>query len=195
LRAGGFTEDAFLQEAYLLRPSSRIVFDKEFERLKEMRREEMSDLEYQYFVMRQNSENVERIVVDFEKLMLRNDKSHDVVLKDGDIIVIPKAPNVVTVTGSVARPGGVTYAPGQRLSYYLTKAGGASWDAKLSNTKIIKVTGEVVDDEDVKSFSAGDIIWVPRKEDKNFWPVFLQTVSVAAQLASIYLIIDTSINR
>lgn len=195
MKAGGFTEDGFLQESYLMRPSSRIIFDKEFERLKEMRREEMSDLEYQYFVMRQNSENIERIVVDFEKLMRQNDKSQDVILKDGDVIVIPKAPSVVTVTGSVARPGGVTYTPGKKLSYYLAKAGGASWDAKLGSTKIIKVTGEVVDDEDVKFFNAGDIIWVPRKEDKNFWPRFLQTVSVAAQLASIYLIIDTSINR
>lgn len=195
MKAGGFTDDGFLQESYLMRPSSRIIFDKEFERLKEMRREEMSDLEYQYFVMRQNSENVERIVVDFEKLMQQGDKSQDVILEDGDIIVIPKAPIAVTVTGSVAKPGGVTYVAGQKLSYYLKKAGGASWDAKLSNTKIIKVTGEVVDDEDVKSFSPGDIIWVPRKEDKSFWPTFLQTVSVAAQLASIYLIIDTSINR
>ncbi len=195
MKAGGFTDDGFLQESYLMRPSSRTIFDKEFERLKEMRREEMSDLEYQYFVMRQNSENVERIVVDFEKLMQQGDKSQDVILEDGDIIVIPKAPIAVTVTGSVAKPGGVTYVAGQKLSYYLKKAGGASWDAKLSNTKIIKVTGEVVDDEDVKSFSPGDIIWVPRKEDKSFWPTFLQTVSVAAQLASIYLIIDTSINR
>ncbi len=194
-KVGGFTDDAFLKEAFVLRPSSRPKFDKEFERLKEMRREEMSDLEYQYFVMRQNTQDINRIVVDFEKLVYQNDRSQDIILEDGDIIVVPKAPKVVTVSGRVAKPGGVTYKPGANLAYYLAKAGGASWDAKLSKTKVIKVTGEVLDDEDVKSFQPGDIIWVPRKSDRRFWPIALQTISVMAQLASIFLIIDTAVNR
>ncbi len=194
-KAGFFTHEAFLQEAVVIRPSTRLKFDKEFERLRELRREEMSDLEYQYFVMRQNTADVNHIVVDFEKLVYENDHSQDVILEDGDIIVVPKAPTVVTVSGRVANPGGVTYVPGADLKYYLTKAGGASWDASLKRAKVIKVTGEVLDDEDVKSFAPGDIIWVPRRSDKKFWPVFLQTVAVMAQLASIYLIIHTSINN
>ncbi len=194
-KAGGFTDEAFLQEAFVIRPSTRVRFDKEFERLREMKREEMSELEYQYFVMRQNSADVDQIVVNFEKLVNQGDASQDVILEGGDVIVIPRAPRVVTVTGSVAKPGGVTYKASAPLSYYLAKAGGASWDAKLSKTKIVKVTGEVLDDEDVASFEAGDIIWVPRKSDKKFWPVALQTISVFTQLASIYLIVDTAINR
>jgi len=195
MKCGGFTDDAFLQEAYVFRPSSRIKFDKEFERLKEMQREDMTDLEYQYLVMKQNSADVNRIVVDFKKLVYQHDRSQDIVLEDKDIIVVPRAPKVVSVTGSVAKPGGVTYVPTADLDYYIEKAGGASWDAKRNNTKVIKVTGEVLDDEDVKSFEPGDIIWVPRKSGTKFWPVFLQTVTVAAQLASIYLIIDTARNR
>lgn len=195
IKTGGFTEEAFLEKTVLLRPSSRVKFDKEFERLTEMRREEMTDLEYQYFVMRQNTSDVNEIVVDFEKLMKGHDLSHDIILEDGDIIRVPKAPKVVSVTGRVARPGGVTFSAAANLSYYLAKAGGASWDANLRKTKVIKISGEVLDDEDVKAFEPGDIIWVPRKSDKNFWPIFLQTVSVTAQLASIFLIIDTALNR
>lgn len=194
-RAGGFTEEAFLQEAYVIRPGTRPHFDKEFERLKAMRREEMTDLEYQYFVMKQNSENVDRVVVNFEKLFYQNDLSEDIILEDGDIIVIPKKPKVVTVTGQVAKPGGVPFQPGASLDYYVSKAGGPTWDANTGKTKIIKVTGEVLNDEDVKEFMPGDIIWVPRKEDKSIWPVILQSITVTAQLASIYLIIDTAINR
>lgn len=194
-KAGGFTDEAFVQEAFVMRSSTRLRFDKEFERLKEMRREEMSDLEYQYFVMRQNSADIDQIVVDFEKLVAQNDRTQDIILENGDVIVVPKEPKVVSVTGSVANAGGVTYVPNANLTYYLAKAGGASWDANLGKTKVIKVTGEVIDDEDVKTFEAGDIIWVPRKSDKKFWPVALQTVSVLAQLASIYLIVDTAINR
>ncbi|MFQ5754144.1 MAG: hypothetical protein ACE5HI_19315, partial [bacterium] len=101
----------------------------------------------------------------------------------------------VMVTGRVANAGGVTFVPNAKLKYYLAKAGGASWDANLKQTKIIKVTGEVVEDEDVQDFQPGDIIWVPRKSDKKIWPLVLQTISVMAQLASIYLIIDTAANR
>ena len=194
-KAGWFTDVAFLQEAMLIRPKNRLKFDKEFERLTEMRREEMSDLEYQYFVMRQNTSDINEIVVDFEKLFANRDKDEDVILENGDIIVVPKTPRVVTITGRVAKPGGVTFNPSAKLEYYLAKSGGASWDADVGKTKIIKVSGEVLDDEDVKSFQPGDIIWVPRKSDRKFWPVFLQVVTVTAQLAAIYLIIDTAINR
>ena len=194
-KAGGFTEEAFLQEATLVRSKNRQVPDKEFERLREMRREELTDLEYQYLVMRQNTADVNQVVVDFEKLVKEQDQTQDVVLEHGDIIDIPKAPKVVTVTGRVANAGGVTYSPTGNLQYYLARAGGASWDANLGKTKVIKVTGEVLDDEDVKSFQPGDTIWVPRKSGKNIWPAVLQTISVAAQLASIYLIIDTATNR
>ena len=121
--------------------------------------------------------------------------NQDVILENGDIIVIPKVPRVVTITGRVGKPGGVTFSPSAKLEYYLAKSGGASWDADVRKTKVIKVSGEVLDDEDVKTFQPGDIIWVPRKSDKKFWPVFLQVVSVTAQLASIYLIIDTANNR
>lgn len=194
-KAGGFTDDAFLQEALVIRKSKRLRPDKEFERLQEMRREEMTDLEYQYFVMKQNTADVNHIVVDFERLMFGNDSTQDIILENGDLIVVPKAPRVVTVTGSVAKPGGVTYVPGADLNYYLSRAGGISWDADRRKTKVIKVTGEVLEDEDAREFQPGDIIWVPRKTDKKFWPVFLQAVTVGAQLASIYLVIITAIDR
>lgn len=194
-KAGGFTDEAFLQDATVVRRFNRSNLDKEFERLKEMRREEMSDLEYQYLVMRQNTNEVNRLVVDFEKLMLQNDQTQDVILQNGDVVVIPKAPTVVMVTGRVAHEGGVTYSPGAPLKYYLARAGGASWDADLKKTKVIKVSGEVLDDEDINEFHPGDVIWVPRKSDKKFWPVLLQSITVMAQLASIYLIIDTASKR
>jgi len=194
-KAGGFTKNAMIREASLVRRSSKLTIDKEFERLKAMTREEMSDLEYEYFVMKQNSEDVGRIVVDFYELMVLGDKSKDVVLENGDVIYVPKGPQIVGVTGRVAKPGGVIYKPGAKLSYYIDRAGGYSWDADKRRTKVIKATGEILDDEDVDEFVPGDQVWVPRKADHDYWQVFRQTMLVAAQVATIYLVIETARSR
>ena len=44
-------------------------YAKEFERLKEMSRDQMSNLEYDYMVMKENTSDIGQIVVDFYKLV------------------------------------------------------------------------------------------------------------------------------
>ena len=189
-QAGGFTKDALIREAVVIRKSTRKIIDKEFERLKLMTREQMSDNEYQYFVMKQNTQDVGEVLVNFYKLMVQGDKSEDIFLQSGDIIEIPKAPKVVLVTGRVSRPGGVLFRSGENLKFYLKKAGGATWDADVKNAKVTKVTGEILKYKDVPTFVAGDIIWVPRKPHRDWWEIFRDTVAVAAQLATVALIIE-----
>jgi len=189
--AGGFTKDAFLKEAKLIRPSTKVNHDLEFERLKNMRREEMSDLEYEYLVMKQN-QNVGQVVVNFSKLWNDKDQNQDIILENGDIVQIPKTPQVVQVTGRVAKPGGILYKNSEDINYYLKKAGGTTWDARRSHTKVIKSTGEILDDEDVKQLVAGDTIWIPRKPDRDFWRIFRDTIMVFGQVATIYLVVQNA---
>lgn len=192
MRAGGFTKNALIGEAKLIRRRELPVEDKEFERLKSMTRDQMSELEYEYLVMKQNSANVNEIVVDFDKLLNRGDRTQDVKLLDGDVIVIPETPRVVLVTGCVGKPGGVVYRAGAELAYYIAQAGGYSWDADGRRTKVIKVTGEIKDDEDVNAFSPGDRIWVPRQAEHDYWQIFRDIMMVAGQVATMYLVIHTA---
>jgi len=193
-KASGFTDEALIREAKLIRKSSKITIDKEYERLKLMTREQMSETEYQYLVMKENTQDLGQIIVDFYKLVIKNDHSEDVFLEDNDIIIVPKKPKVIYVTGRVSNPGGVLYIPDKKLKYYLEKAGGSTWDAQVNKTKVTKVSGEILDDEDVKQFNAGDIIWVPRKPDRNWWEIFRQTITVIAQIATVYIVIDRAMN-
>ena len=192
--AGGFTDNALIREAKLIRQSAKISIDKEYERLKQMTRDQMTETEYQYLVMKENTSDIGQVVVNFYKLVVEGDRDEDVILEDEDVILIPRRPNVVYVTGRVSRPGGILYTPGERLNYYLNKAGGTTWDARKNKTKITKVSGEILDDEDVKAFQPGDIIWVPRKPDRDWWEIFRQTMAVAAQVATVYLVVDRAIN-
>ncbi len=191
-KTGGFTRDALVREAKLIRRRTMALTDKEYERLRNMRREEMSETEYEYFVMKQNSREVNQVVVDFRALMQKNDLQQDVVLVNGDSIIVPMKTDMVLVTGRVSTPGGVLYKAGAPLQHYIENAGGYSWDAAAHRTKIIKATGAIKDDEDVKLLEPGDRIWVPRKKDRDFWQLFRQVVELTAQLATVYLIIKTA---
>ncbi len=192
-KVGGFTDEALIREASLIRKSSRITIDKEYERLKQLSRDQMSESEYQYLVMKENIQDIGRIVVDFYRLCVLKDKAEDILLEDGDVINIPKAPKVVYVTGRVGRPGGVLYNPVKGVRYYLNKSGGPAWDAKVRGIKITKVTGEIIHDEDVKKLEPGDIIWVPRKPDRDWWELFRQTIAIIAQLATVYIVVDRAV--
>ncbi len=194
-KCGGFTEEALIREARLIRKSTPALMDKEYERLKTMTRDQMSDLEYDYLVMKENSREIGRIVVDFYKLVVKHDRREDVVLEDGDVIEVPKAPVVVGVTGRVARPGGIVHVPGAKVGYYVNQAGGFAWDANKRKTKVIKVTGEVLDDEDVKELVPGDIIYVPRRRPRDYWGLFRDVMLVASQIATVALVVDNVLNR
>lgn len=190
--AGGFTDEALVGEAKLIRKREAVVEDKEFLRLKNMARDEMSKLEYEYFVMKQNNADIQEIVVDFHRLMFENDRSQDVFLEDGDLIYIPQTPKVVMISGRVSKPGGVVFQPNANLEHYIRQAGGYTWDADSRRTKVIKVTGEICDDEEVHTFVPGDRIWVPRKADHNYWQIFRDIMLVAGQIATMYLVIHTA---
>jgi len=192
-KAGGFTDEALVRDASLIRKSSKITIDKEYERLKQLSRDQMTESEYQYLVMRENTQDIGQIVVDFYNLCVLKDRSEDVILEDGDVIYIPKAPKVVYVTGRIGKSGGVLHNPGKGIKYYLEKAGSPTWDAKVRGIKVIKVTGEIVDDEEVKNLQPGDIIWVPRKPDRDWWEIFRQTIAIAAQVATVYIVIDRAV--
>ncbi len=192
---GGFTDDALIRESKLIRRSAKLELDREYERLKEMTRDQMTELEYDYMVMKENTRDLGQIVVDFFKVVVERDRSQDVLLEDGDIIEIPKTPLVVGVTGRVAKPGGVLYKPGKKFNYYIEGAGGFAWDARKHKSKVIKVSGEIVDDEDAKELVAGDIIYVPRKRETNYWEIFRQTILVVAQIATIVLVIQNTQNN
>ncbi len=67
---------------------------------------------------------MKRINVDFYALLQKGDMKQDVVLMEGDKIIIPKAPGTVTVLGQVNNPGIYDHAPGKTMEYYIMIAGG-----------------------------------------------------------------------
>lgn len=187
-QAGGFTPDASLAEAEMIR--SYNVVDPEFERLKNIPVADMTESEYDYFRLR-SREKPGRVAWDFEKLFLDGLREYDVVLKSGDVIRIPPKSMVVNVSGSVINPGLVPHEPDKDYKYYIDRAGGFSWKARKSKVLIVKgQTGERGKPSKRRKIDPGDTILVPEKPERDYWRFFKDTMLVLGNIATIYLVIQ-----
>jgi len=117
------------------------------------------------------------IPIDLERLLVRRDKAADIVLMNGDTLVLPALADKVHVFGEVRQPGSYAYAPNRRLIDYLGDASGPSEIAKLTQVSVVRVTA---DKPKILRFNAksairgtsltgnpvlepGDIVYVPSK--------------------------------
>lgn len=66
----------------------------------------------------------EEMIVDFSKAYKQRRLNEDVLVADGDEIVVPQRPNMVTVKGEVNNPAAYGYVRGSRVRDYIQRAGG-----------------------------------------------------------------------
>jgi len=66
--------------------------------------------------------------IDMEAALKKPGSKADVVLRDGDVISIPKEVSTVRISGAVAYPTSISYTS-RRAKYYINHAGGYSQDA------------------------------------------------------------------
>lgn len=188
-RAGGFTEAASLQEGELIRTTGVDKTDLEYERLKTIPVQDMSETEYAYFKGKAR-ERKGLVVVDFARLA-NGDSSEDRLLQNGDRIVVPTRRATVKVSGSVKFPGLITYAADEKGSYYVTQAGGYSSRADRGGARVIKsVTGEWEPLGRAGVIVPGDEVWVPERPERDWWQFAQDAVRFAASVATVYLVID-----
>ncbi|MDC1314358.1 SLBB domain-containing protein [Pseudomonadales bacterium] len=116
-----------------------------------------------------------RLVVDVPRI-LAGDASADVLLQDGDELVIPKLVESVTVAGEVYEPGSFRFEPGLAFTDYLELAAGITDRARKKDIYVIEPNGAVVAlknskrqlfrfDRSVAGLSPGSVIVVPTNYD------------------------------
>ena len=185
-QAGGFLKDASLIDATLFRANADTSSDPEFDRIKQIPRQDMTDDEYDYLKAKSRQRNG-KVVIDFNVLFEGKNLNEDIVLKKGDVISVPEKKNYITLIGQVVNPGNIIFNPELKVEDYISLSGGFSWRAIESDVRVIKVnTGEWIDADDIEKLDPGDTIWV--LEDPpgpKFWDVFTTSLTVLGQLAAI----------
>jgi polysaccharide biosynthesis/export protein len=184
--AGGFLEEASLTEASISRMMDVEETDPEFERLKLIPSDKMTEDEYDYFKAK-SRQHSGRVVVDFVKLFQNNDLNENIILRKNDVINVPEKKDYIIMLGQFVNPGKIIFDSLLTINDYINLAGGFGWRALEGDVRIIRAkTGEWVDaDEDVL-LQPGDTIWAPEDPPgPKFWDVFTDALTIVAQLAAI----------
>ena len=185
-QAGGFLPEASLKEASVNRKMDVEETDPEFERLKLIPVENMSEYEYDYFKAK-SRQHSGTVVVDFVKLFKENDLKENIILRKNDLIIVPEQKNYIIMLGQLVNPGKIIYDSTLTVNDYIKLAGGFGWRAQEGDVRVIKArTGEWIDAYDVEQLGPGDTIWVPEEPPSpKFWIVFTDILTVLAQVAAI----------
>ncbi|MGX9961753.1 SLBB domain-containing protein [Roseomonas sp. F4] len=83
-----------------------------------------------------------RMVVEADPVQLAAHPDRDILLEPGDLIVIPKRPNEVTVVGAVLNPGSLQFRTGWRAIDYTNAAGGPQRFADTARAFIVLPNGQ-----------------------------------------------------
>lgn len=190
--AGGPTPQASLREARLYRRRSEQAPSQAEATLPA---EILTRFDHEKIKFERDRQDANLISVDFTKLLLAHEAQHDVILEPGDLIEFPRQSPLVYVTGAVGLPGGIPFVTGENVSGYIARAGGLGLHASRSRVKVMRASGEIVDDEDAGPLAAGDTIWVPTRSERSGWNTLRDLITVAAQLATIYVVIDRAVGN
>ena len=190
-RAGGFTDEAFVSGSVFLRESLKEREQLEIDRLIGLLNEEIAggqmrdsnsgiEVDQSTIAVQEsaissltNSVATGRLVIPLEDIMAN--LADDLVLKDGDRLLIPKVSQEVTILGEVRRPTSYLFDSGLSPADYIKQSGGFKDRADEKGVFIVKADGAVIMPKKglfkfssaKNSIGPGDTIVVPLDTDEK----------------------------
>lgn len=126
-----------------------------------------------------------RIVVRVDEPDKLEGTPNDLILEDGDALMIPQKPATVVVMGSVRNPTAVLHQEGNDVEYYLNRAGGLTPEADAKGLYLLKADGSAITGfMRLRNIDPGDVVIAPPSTEAKFrWGPFLKDfATIAGQL-------------
>ena len=135
------------------------------------------------------------VSINLEAALKNPGGSDDMVLREGDVIVVPQFSNTIKVSGEVAYPNSLNYKKGESLNYYIKRAGGYGNRAKKRGVYAIYMNGstEKINRRSAKDIEPGCEIVVPTKPQKNKMST-AEIMAISTGSASLMTIVIALIN-
>lgn len=130
--------------------------------------------------------------IDLELAIMNPGSDADMVLREGDRLIVPQYNGTVKVNGAVMYANTVAFEKGKRASYYIDQAGGYAGDAVKSRAYIIYMNGKVAKLSHGAKVQPGCEIVIPAKLKRKM--SVAETMSLGSSLSSIAAMIATISN-
>lgn len=209
-KAGGATDQAYIKGARLIRTANETEKARMEAVLKMQREQQQKNL--LQLAASSNGGNLQQAAegaknAELEKFNVPNEypvgidlasainnpgSDDDLVLREGDRLVVPQYNGTVKINGAVMYANTVAYEKGKRASYYIDQAGGFAADAIKSKAYIIYMNGKVSKVGHGAKVQPGCEIVVPAKLKRKM--SMAETMSLGTSLSSIAAMIATIAN-
>lgn len=203
--AGGVNDKAYINGARLERritPEERTRMEAVMKMQKESLEEEKMELAAKRgtnidikTTMQENKFSIGDtyfVGIELDKALANPGGDEDIVLREGDRIIVPQYNGTVKINGEVLYPNTVGYSKGKSTKYYIEQAGGFSSRAKKSQTYIIYMNGTVAKAGHNAKPRPGCEIVVPSKSINKM--SLAETMTLGTSVASIATMIATLAN-
>ena len=210
-KAGGATDQAYLKGARIIRKANEQEKQR-MEAVLKMQREEMQKNLLQLAAssnnssaLTQSSKDVERtniekfnvpseysVGIDLPEALANPGSDADIILREGDRLVIPQYNGTVKINGAVMFANTVAYEKGKKPSYYIDQAGGFASDALKSKAYIIYMNGKVAKLSHGAKVQPGSEIIIPAKLKRKMSTA--EVMSMGTSMSSIAAMIATIAN-
>ena len=127
--------------------------------------------------------------IDLDEALRSPGGDEDIMLREGDRIIVPQYTGTVKISGEVMHPNSVAYEEGRSISYYIDQAGGYGNKAKKRQTYVIYMNGKVAKKSHKAKPMPGCEIVVPSKPITH--TSLQETLSIATSVGSFAAIIAT----
>ena len=166
-RAGGYTDKAYLRGAVFSRESLKEVQKRQIDKLIAEEQKQLSRIAENIAVGAMSAEESKsaetllanrkmliedlkkapvtgRLVIDLASIEHLKGSPQDIVLMDGDSLLVPENPQTVNIQGEVYNSTSLNWEPGKTVGYYLDKVGGTKERANKEEMFVVRADGTVV---------------------------------------------------
>lgn len=189
-RAGGATSNAYINGATLKRKVSED--ERNVRRNVSNLVKKGGSKRDSTFIEKMKINEIYTVGINLDKALDKPGTFNDVVLHDGDELIIPSHTNTVRIQGEVMYPNAVNYIDGKRVRYYVDQAGGFSNEAKRVKVYVVYMNGKVGVGTLAKVTPGCEII-VPSRPERQRMSVG-EWIGIGSSAASITTMIATIVS-
>ena len=189
--AGGFTDEAYVKGARLVRTVTDDERNRAIDLMRQIRTRGTQNDTIQ--ISQLSLFKTYTVGINLEEAVKNPGGDDDIVLRDGDRIIVPEYNGTVKISGNVQFPNTVSYNEKKGYKWYINKAGGFGSRAKKSKTFIIYQNGTMAQVGRGTKVEPGCEIVVPTKAKKDMAAV-TQWLSIGSSITGLAAMIATIAN-